>query len=190
MEKITNETGESREASPVWETLEQYARGEIQRFVQRLLEEEVEALLGRAKSERRGAATPRGFRNGYGNPRQLALMNGTITLRRPRVCDLEERCVSRVLPLFTRQTTAVTAVLPELSLHGLALGDVELALRGLLGDAAPLSPASILRLKTAWQAQYEAWRQRDLSAVELVYLWADGLSVKAGLEDTKAALLV
>ena len=48
----------------------------------------------------------------------------------------------------------------------------------------------MLRLKAAWQARYAAWRQRDLSGVELVYLWADGLYVKAGLEHTKAALLV
>jgi len=190
MEKITKTARESSASGPLWETLEQYARGEIQQFVQRLLEEEVDALLGRTKSERRGPETPRGMRNGYGKPRQLALMNGTITLRRPRVRDLEERFVSRVLPLFKRQTTAVTALLPELYLHGLALGDFELALRGLLGEAAPLSASSLLRLKTAWQAQYDAWRRRDLAAVELVYLWADGLYVKAGLEDTKAALLV
>lgn len=190
MDKITKSLGESRAVSPLWETLEDYARGEIQQFVQRLLEEEVEALLGRAKSARRSETTPGGYRNGYGKPRQLALMNGTITVRRPRVRDLEERFVSRVLPLFKRQTDAVRGVLPELYLHGLALGDFELALRGLLGEAAPLSPASIARLKGAWQAQYDAWRRRDLSELELVYLWADGLYVKAGLEDSKAALLV
>ncbi len=194
MDKITKPSGESREVGPLWETLEDYARGEIQQFVQRLLEEEVEAVLGRAKSERRSETTPggsrTGYRNGYGRPRQLALMNGTITVRRPRVRDLEERFVSRVLPLFKRQTDAVRGMLPELYLHGLALGDFELALRGLLGEAAPLSASSLLRLKAAWQAQYDAWRRRDLTDVELVYLWADGLYVKAGLEDTKAALLV
>src|SRR6185312_15176288 len=77
MEKITQSARESSASGPVWETLEQYARGEIQQFVQRLLEEEVEELLGRAKSERRGPEPPRGLRNGYGKPRQLALMNGT-----------------------------------------------------------------------------------------------------------------
>src|SRR6185312_3368866 len=66
MEKITQSARESSASGPVWETLEQYARGEIQQFVQRLLEEEVEELLGRAKSERRGPETPRGLRNGYG----------------------------------------------------------------------------------------------------------------------------
>ena len=81
-------------------------------------------------------------------------------------------------------------LLPQLYLHGLALGDFELALRGLLGDGAPLSPTSLLRLKTQWQSEYETWKQRRLDDLEIVYLWADGLYVKAGLEDTKAALLV
>ena len=70
------------------------------------------------------------------------------------------------------------------------MGDFELALRGLLGEGAPLSPASLLRLKTQWQGEYETWKQRRLDDLEVVYLWADGLYVKAGLEDTKAALLV
>jgi len=70
------------------------------------------------------------------------------------------------------------------------LGDFELALRGLLGDGAPLSPASLLRLKTQWQGEYETWKQRRLDDLEVVYIWADGLYVKAGLEDTRAALLV
>ena len=120
----------------------------------------------------------------------MTLTSGTITVRRPRVRDLNERFVSRVLPLFKRQTKEVGELLPQLYLHGLALGDFELALRGLLGDGAPLSPASLLRLKTQWQGEYETWKQRRLDDLEVVYLWADGLYVKAGLEDTKAALLV
>jgi putative transposase len=59
-----------------------------------------------------------------------------------------------------------------------------------LGDAAPLSPASLTRLKAHWQLEYEVWKQRRLEDLEVVYVWADGLYVKAGLEDTKAALLV
>ena len=70
------------------------------------------------------------------------------------------------------------------------MGDFEQALRGLLGDGAPLSPASLLWLKAQWQQEYIAWKQRRLDELEVVYLWAEGLYVKAGLEDTKAALLV
>jgi putative transposase len=130
------------------------------------------------------------MRNGDGKPRRLSLTTGTIIVRRPRVRGLADRFVSRVLPLFTRRTREVSERLPQLYLHGLALGDFELALRGLLGDAAPLSAASLTRLKARWQLEYEAWQQRRVEDWEVVYVWADGLYVKAGLEDTKAALLV
>jgi putative transposase len=78
-----------------------------------------------------------GLRNGYGKPRRRSVTAGTITVRRPRVRGLAERFVSRVLPLFRRRTREGGELLPELSLHGLARGDFELALRGVLGDAAP-----------------------------------------------------
>jgi hypothetical protein len=80
--------------------------------------------------------------------------------------------------------------LPTLYLHGLAPGDFELALRGLLGDGAPLSRSSLQRLRGKWDTEYEAWRGRALRDRELVYLWADGLYVKAGREKDKAAVLV
>jgi hypothetical protein len=43
-----------------------------------------------------------------------------------------------------------------------SLGNFELALRGQLGDGAPLSPASLLRLKTQGQGGDETWKQRRL----------------------------
>ncbi len=192
MNKMVGEPATSSVRSgATWQTLESFARTQVQTFIQQLLEDEITDLLGRAKSVRRSAVdAPVGARNGHGQPRKLTLMNGTITLQRPRVRDLEERFVSRLLPLFKRQTPEVSALLPELYLHGLSLGDFELALRGLLGDGAPLSASTLVRLKATWQAQYAAWQQRDLSTLELVYLWADGVYVKAGLEDSKAALLV
>lgn len=178
-------------SSSMWERLEDFAREHVQRFIQALLEEEVTELLSRAKSVRRAAVdAPPGYRNGHGKPRRLALTMGTITVRRPRVRGLVERFVSRVLPLFRRRTKHVGELLPHLYLHGLALGDFELALRGLLGDAAPLSTASLQRLKAQWLLEYEAWKQQRLDDLEVVYVWADGLYVKAGLENSKAALLV
>jgi putative transposase len=138
MEKRKRTTPEPK-ASSTWEQLEEFVREHVQQFIQALLEKEVTELLGRTKSARREAvdATP-GYRNGYGKPRHLTLTSGTITVRRPRVRDLNERFVSRVLPLFKRQTKEVGELLPQLYLHGLALGDFELALRGLLGEGADL----------------------------------------------------
>jgi len=184
-------TGRAAESRPVWEGLEAFARHAVQRLLQQVLEEEVEEALGRRRYERRdGVDIAPGYRNGFGKPRRLSLSNGTITVRRPRVRGLEERFESRLLPLFKRRTEEVGRLLPELYRHGLAQGDFDLALRGLLGEAAPLSPASIARLKAGWQAEYDTWKQRRLDDLEPVYVWADGIYVKAGLEKDKAAMLV
>lgn len=171
--------------------MEAWARTRIQGWLQDLLEAEVTELLGRRKAQRRQAVdAPSGYRNGYGKPRRLTLSVGTITVRRPRTRGLAERFESRLLPLFARRTREVNALLPELYLHGLAQGDLELALRGLLGEGAPLSASTVARLTAKWQAEYEAWSQRRLDDLEVVYLWVDGIYVKAGLEKDKAALLV
>src|SRR6266481_4042236 len=176
---------------PQWGTLEEFARSRIQSWLQDVLEEEVTELLGRGKSERRAVVdAPVGYRNGHGKTRRLSMMAGTIEVKRPRVRGLEQRFESRLLPLFVRRTEAVSELLPQLYLHGLAQGDFELALRGLLGDGAPLSASSIERLRAKWQLEFEAWRSRRLDHLEVVYAWADGLYVKAGLQDSKAALLV
>jgi putative transposase len=176
---------------PEWSELEEHVRGKIQGWIQDLLQQEITELLGRRKSERRAAVDGAvGYRNGYGKPRRISMMAGTIVVKRPRVRDWEERFESRILPLFKRRTEEVGALLPQLYLHGLAQGDFELALRGLLGDGAPLSASSIERLRAKWQQEFEAWRRESLADLEVVYVWADGLYVKAGLEDSKAALLV
>src|SRR6476661_3249705 len=104
--------------------------------------------------------------------------------------NLGDRFESRVLPLFQTSQPRGRELLPRLYLHGLSSGYFELALRGLLGEGAPLSATSLQRLKGVWQAKYEQWKQGDLSQLELVYWWADGLYVKAGIADRKAALLV
>jgi putative transposase len=141
-------TTQSSSSSQMWERLEAFVREQVQRFIQALLEEEVSALLGRPKSARRAPGDgPSGMRNGYGKPRRLSLIAGTITVRRPCVRGLSQRFVSRVLPLCKRRTREVGDLLPTLYLRGLALGDFDLALRGLLGTAAPLSPAALARLK-------------------------------------------
>ena len=145
--------------------------------MQSVLEEEVTHVLGRARYERQTPLdAPHGHRNGYGKPRKLSFTSGTIEVKRPRVRGLDERFESAILPLFARRTQEVGQLLPELYLHGLSQGDFELALRGLLGEGAPLSPSSIARLRDKWIVEYNAW--------------ADGIYVKAGLEKQKAALLV
>jgi putative transposase len=182
---------DSRKGSSVqWEQLDSWVRGQVQGFIQQVLEDEVREFLGRAKSQRRRPLSAAGYRNGYGKARRLTLSCGTIAVRRPRVRECDAGFVSQVLPLFKRKSTAVEGLLPELYLHGLAHGDFELALRGLLGEGAPLSGPTVARLKQKWQRELALWQTRRLADAEVVYLWVDGIYVKAGLEKDKAALLV
>src|SRR4051794_31801107 len=92
----------------VWENLESFARGQVQQFIQALLEEEISELLGRAKCQRRAEAqgSP-AYRNGHGRPRRVCLTSGTVRVRLPRARNLEEQFESRILPLFARRTSEV-----------------------------------------------------------------------------------
>jgi transposase-like protein len=174
-----------------YEVLEEMVRLKVQEYIQEILEEEVETFLGRNKSERiKKVDGTRGYWNGHGKSKKFSVMNGTITVRRPRVRETEERFESKIIPFFKRRSKEVGQLLPELYLHGLAKGDFELALRGLLGEGAPLSASSIERLKAKWQMEYAEWKQLYMSNLEVVYQWADGIYVKAGLEKDKAALLI
>ena len=184
-------TGSGSESRPEWDQLEDWVQGQVQELIQELLEEEVTEFLGRAKSARRSESdSGAGYRNGYGRPRRLTLSSGTIQLRRPRVRDTEERFESRLLPLFVQRTKQVSDLIPELYLHGLSEGDFDLALRGLLGEDAPVSASTVARLKDKWNAELAKWRARPLDDLEVVYVWVDGVYVKAGLEKEKAAILV
>lgn len=184
-------TEAARPSSRTYEVLEEMVRQKVQAYIQEILEDEVEAFLGRKKSERiKPVDGTSGYWNGHGKQKKFSVMSGTITVRRPRVRGTEERFESKIIPFFKRRSKEVGQLLPELYLHGLAKGDFDMALRGLLGEGAPLSASSIDRLKAKWQLEYEEWKGRDLSSLEVVYQWADGIYVKAGLEKDKAALLV
>jgi transposase-like protein len=92
--------------------------------------------------------------------------------------------------MFARRTAEINKLIPQLYLHGLALGDFDLALRGLLGEGAPVSASTVARLKEGWQAEWGEWKKRPLDGLEILFMWVDGIYVKAGLEKEKAALLV
>ena len=48
----------------------------------------------------------------------------------------------------------------------------------------------ITRLTETWKAEQRAFAARDLSGVDYVYLWADGIHVNIRLEEHKLCLLV
>lgn len=80
-------------------------------------------------------------------------------------------------------------MLPLLDLHGLSTGDFVPALEQFLGSAAGLSPATVTRLTTQWQADHADFQDRDLSATDYVYVWAEGIRLRIRLEEAKSAVL-
>jgi len=168
--------------------LDELAREGACRMLKAALEQEVEEFLGRGYYVRQDTFI--GYRNGYGKKRKVALGCGTVEIRTPRVRDNDKPFHSAVLRSYQRQSDGIKRLIPELYLHGLATGDFELAIRGLLGEGASLSAASVCRLKEQWASEYESWRKRSLEGHSYVYLWCDGIYPKAGLAEDKTALLV
>jgi len=137
-------------------------------------------------------------RNGYHTERDVMTAAGAVTVKAPRVNDKRidpetgqrKRFSSAILPAWARRSTQVSEVLPLLYLHGLSTSDFGPALEQFLGSGAGLSPASITRLTAQWQDEAKAFGQRDLSQVDYVYLWVDGIHLKVRLEQEKLCLLV
>ena len=189
----------SREASKrggvgveVGEALEDLVRRGAQEMLRRVLEEEVEAFLGRRRYDRERAF--RGYRNGHAPERTVGSGLGSVAVRAPRVRDVPPAVApngyrSAILPRYQRRTPAQCRLFAQLYLEGLSSGDFEPVFRALLGEDAPLSASSMLRLKDAWKGEYESWRQRSLSEHRYVYIWLDGIYVGCGQEREKTVLL-
>ena len=137
-------------------------------------------------------------RNGSHQPRDVLTSAGVVEVVAPRVNDRRVdpdtgqrvRFASVILPPWCRKTPKITEVLPLLYLHGLSSGDFVPALGQFLGSTAGLSGPVITKLTETWKTEQRAFSQRDLSDVDYVYLWADGVHVNIRLEEHKLCLLV
>ena len=181
-------TDEAREV--VQDQVEELARVGAREMLMAALNEEVGAYLGRSRYQREGEF--RGYRNGT-TPRRLTLGSGTVDLAQPRVRDLpadQEPFESKILRKYQRRSDTIDQTFMKLFIEGLATRDFEPALRLLMGEKAPLSASVISRLTQRFRGSYEAFEQQDLSANKFVYIWCDGIYLKAGLGTEKACLMV
>jgi putative transposase len=130
--------------------------------------------------------------NGYARPREVTTGAGSVEVKAPRVDDRREgeRFSSAILPAYMRKSPKVTEVLPILYLRGLSTGDFAPALAEFFGSSAGLSASTVNRLTEAWQAEHQDWSTRDLSGVDYVYLWADGVHFNIRLEEDRLCCLV
>jgi transposase-like protein len=161
------------------------------------LQAEVEAYIAQFAGQRDERGRRLVVRNGYHQPREVLTSAGAIEVKAPRVNDKRvdetgerQRFSSAILPPWCRKTPKINEVLPLLYLHGLSSGDFVPALGQFLGSSAGLSASVISKLTEQWKAEQRAFAQRDLSHVDYVYLWADGIHVNIRLEEHKLCLLV
>src|SRR5436309_8541705 len=196
LELITAKT-EARAEGTVTATLDDLARVGAQRMIAAALQIEVDDYLARFREERDAAGHARVVRNGTARARPLLTGVGPLTLAAPRVNDrrviagVRQKFTSVILPPYVRRSPRVESVLPLLYLHGLSSGDFREALPARLGaEAAGLSSSAILRLTKSWTAEYEAFRQRDLTERDYIYLWADGVHFTIRLEEERLGTLV
>jgi transposase-like protein len=178
--------------------IDQIVREGARRMLAEALQAEVDAYIAQLVGERDEAGRRLVVRNGSHQPREVLTSAGAVEVVAPRVNDRRvdpdtgqrRRFSSAILPPWARKTPKITEVLPLLYLHGLSSGDFVPALGQFLGSAAGLSGPVITKLTETWKGEQRAFAARDLSNVDYVYLWADGIHVNIRLEEHKLCLLV
>ena len=195
---VVQEGSSGEEPAASGSLIDEIVREGARRMLAEALQAEVDAYIARFAGERDGQGRRLVVRNGCHEPREVLTGAGAVEVTAPRVNDKRTdpgtgermRFASAILPPWARKTPKITEVLPLLYLHGLSSGDFVPALGQFLGSSAGLSAAVITRLTETWKAEQKAFAARDLSGVDYVYLWADGIHVNIRLEEHKLCLLV
>lgn len=169
--------------------LEAGVRGRVREFIEAILEEELEAALGRGRYERCKDGA-RGWRNGH-RQRQVIGTFGPETVRVPRarLATGDGRTAewrSKALRRYQRLTKRAEALIAEVYLAGTNTRRVRRALFGLFAGAVGKDVVSRAwrKVKTDW----EAWSARDLGGEDIVRLILDGTVVKARIDRKATAI--
>jgi transposase-like protein len=178
--------------------IDEIVREGARRMLAAALEAEVAAYIAAYAEELDDNGRRLVVRNGRAEARQVLTSAGAVQVVAPRVNDKRvdeatgqrQRFASAILPAWCRKSPKINEVLPLLYLHGLSSSDFVPALQGFLGTSAGLSAATVTRLSTQWQDEARAFNNRDLSGVDYVYVWADGIHVNIRLDEEKLCLLV
>jgi len=187
-----------RQPEELEDPLTDVLRSGARRLLALAVELEAEAFLAGMQDLKLPDGRDRLVRHGYGPERMIQTGIGPVAVSRVKIRDRgaasdgdRVRFSSSILPKWARRTRSLDALLPILYLRGISTGDFQEALAALLGRDAPnLSPSVIARLSAEWQAEYEHWQRRDLSARRYVYLWADGVYLQARMEEHAECMLV
>ena len=187
-----------RQPEEIDDLLTAVLRSGARRLLAQAIEAEAEAFLALMADRQLDDGRARFVRHGRGPERTVQTGIGPVAVQRVKVRDRgvagageRVRFTSTILPRWCRRSRSIDALLPILYLRGISTGDFQEALAALLGKEAPnLSPSVVARLKGDWQADYERWQKRDLSARRYVYIWADGVYLQARMEPQAECMLV
>jgi len=172
--------------------LDAIVREGARRMLMTALRAEVDEYIGAHSGERDATDNALIVRNGVARPRKVTTAAGELEIQAPRVNDRRQgvRFTSAILPPWARRSPKVTEVLPVLYLRGISSKDFVPALAEFFGSEAGLSASTIQRLTREWSQELKEFEQRDLSQLDYVYLWADGVHFNIRLEEDRLCCLV
>ena len=168
------------------ESLSELARLGARLIIQRAVEDEFDAWLGRARYERRPAEqhddageAETGLRNGF-RPRRLQTAEGELEIEIPQVRQAAETFASKLFPRTPKliRTEPLKALVIGAFVRGLSMRDVEsLCEEAGLGK---LSKATASRMCEELKERFGAFRRRDLYEIRLSALFLGSPDVSVG----------
>jgi transposase-like protein len=170
------------------ESLSELARLGARLIIQRAVEDEFDAWLGRARYERR-PDDQRGLRNGF-RPRKLQTAEGELEVEIPQVREAAEPFVSKLFPRGTKllRTEPLRAMVIGAFVRGLSMRDVEsLCEQAGLGK---LSKSTAARICGELRERFEQFRRRDLYDIRLAALFVDAIFLCVRPDGPKEGVLV
>src|SRR3954466_4439049 len=168
--------------------LSQLAKLGARLIIQRAVEEEFDAWLGRARYERRPDVEA-GMRNGF-RARTLQTAEGELSVEIPQVREAAAPFVSRLFPRGTKllRTEPLKALVIGAFVRGLSMRDVEsLCEEAGLGS---VSKASAARMCKELRGRFAAFQRRDLYEIRLVALFLDATFLAVRPSGPKEGVLV
>src|SRR5215217_1839853 len=157
-------------------------------IIQRAVEDEFDAWLGRARYERRPEAPP-GLRNGF-RARRAQTAEGELAVEIPQVRAAAEPFVSKLFPRGTKllRTEPLRAMVIGAFVRGLSMRDVEsLCDQAGLGK---LSKSTAARICRELRERFAAFARRDLYEIRLAALFLDATFLSVRPEGPKEGVLV
>jgi putative transposase len=168
--------------------LSELARLGARLVIQRAVEEELDAFLGRARYERRPEAEP-GKRNGY-RRRRVLTAEGEIEVEVPQVREAAEPFTSKLFPRGSKRllaTEPLKAMVVGAFVRGLSMRDVEsLCEEAGLGRVSRSAASRICR---ELRERFRAFMARDLSGIRLVALFLDAIYLPVRPSGAKQGVL-